>query len=234
MVSLVCAEEIAYHEIRQRILDGRLAPGERLVHRAVAKDLDMSSNPVVLALRMLERDGLVVNTPGLGACVRVWNKEEIIDSYHIRAFLEALAARLCAERHLSPDMDAIDKAHMAYQLSNSRQDAEANVLADIDLHMMIAQGAHCADLERIFENMSLIHRCMNAFGIYLNVPRLLGSEFRDTHAPIIAAIRARDMCAAEQAARTHVEESLARNLAWIEQVSTVLESSGHIRSGTRR
>lgn len=234
MDSLVCAEEIAYHEIRQRILDGRLSPGERLVHRVVAKDLNMSSNPIVLALRMLERDGLVVNTPGLGACVRVWTKEEIVDSYHIRAFLEALAARLCAERHTGADMDAIDTIHEKVRMSYDHQDSEANVAMDLELHITIARGAHCLDLERIFENMSIIHRSMNAFGIYLKVPRLLGKEYRDSHQPIVEAIRARDAAVAESNARRHVEESLATNLAWLDQITAALETSQLIRPSIRR
>ncbi|MHB9035710.1 MAG: GntR family transcriptional regulator [Armatimonadota bacterium] len=224
MASLVCFEEIAYNEIRQRILDGRLAPGVRLVHRTLAKELEMSPNPVVLALRMLERDGLVTNTPGLGACVRVWTPAEIIDSYHIRAFHEALAARLCAERHTAAEMGAIDIANEEVKQSFDSSDAGATVLAELSLHVAIVRGTHCRDLERIFENMAIVHRCMTAFGITLNVPRLESTTVRDIHAPLVEAIRARDADAAEKAAREHVEDSLARNLAWIEKVSAVLEN----------
>ncbi|OFX16383.1 MAG: hypothetical protein A2Z18_03330 [Armatimonadetes bacterium RBG_16_58_9] len=221
---------MAYNEIRQRILDGRLAPGVRLVHRTLARVLGTSPNPIVLALRMLERDGLVTNTPGLGACVRTWSPAEIIDSYYIRAFHEALAARLCAERHTPAEMAAIDAAHEAVKQSfDNDDDAGSSVLAELRLHVAIVRGTHCPDLERIFENLAIVHRCMTAFGITLNVPRLLGPAVRDIHVPMVEAIRARDMDAAETAAREHVEDSLARNLAWIEKVSAALERGTSIR-----
>jgi DNA-binding GntR family transcriptional regulator len=223
MASLICAEEIAYGEIRHRILDGRLAPGVRLVHRGLAKELGMSPNPVVLALRMLERDGLVTNTPGLGACVRKWTPAEIVDSYHIRAFHEALAARLCAERYSSADIDAIERANELVKQTVDARDSESNVLRELEFHVAVARGAHCPDLERVFENLAIVHRCMTAFGVSLNVPRLLSPAIRDNHQPIVDSIRARDLDGAERAAREHVEDSLARNLAWIEKVSAVME-----------
>ncbi|MCL5103173.1 MAG: GntR family transcriptional regulator [Armatimonadetes bacterium] len=233
MSSLICAEEIAYSELKQRVLDGRLAPGERLVHRALAKDLGMSPNPVVLALRMLERDGLVTNTPGLGARVRTWTREEIVDSYHIRAFHEALAARLCAERATMSDLEAINKAHEAILQSVDELDAKANIKAELDFHIAIAKGAHCPDLERVFENLSIVHRSMTAFGISLNVPRLLSPQIREIHTTIIEAIKNRDPDAAEKAARDHVEGSLARNLAWIEKISAAMVDSAASRMGSR-
>ena len=41
MPALICAEEVAYNEIKSRVLDGSLIPGTRLVHRTMAKDLGM-------------------------------------------------------------------------------------------------------------------------------------------------------------------------------------------------
>ncbi|MHB9037429.1 MAG: GntR family transcriptional regulator [Armatimonadota bacterium] len=220
---IVRAEEIAYNEAKRRILDGRLAPGTRLVHRVLANELGVSSSPVVLALRMLERDGLVVNTPGLGACVRNWTRDEIVDSYRIRAFHEALAARLCAERALSYDLEAIRAANEAIKRSVDAQDSKANVWAELDFHLAIARGANCPDLQRLYENLSIVHRSMTAFGISLNVPRLLTAKIRDNHDPIVEAIRLKEPDMAERAAREHVEDSLARNLAWIEEVTAAIK-----------
>lgn len=233
MLALAYAEEKAYAEIKQRILDGRLAPGARLVHRMLAKELQMSPSPLVPALRMLERDGLVANTPGLGACVRVWTREEIIDSYHIRAFHEALAARLCAERAGAPDLAAIAAANDAIKQSVDALDADANVRAELEFHTAIVRGAHCPDLERMSENLSIVQRSMTAFAIILKVPRLLGREIRGIHDPIVEAIARRDPDAAEQAARKHVEDSLARNLAWIEQVTAAISADTSSRSSWR-
>ena len=88
-------------------------------------------------------------------------------------------------------------------------------------------------LERVFENLSIVHRSMTAFGISLNVPRLLSQQVRDIHVPIIKAIKEHDPDAAEKAAREHVEQSLARNLAWIEKISAAMVDNAGSRIGAR-
>jgi len=222
MASLVCAEEVAYNEIKQWILNGKLAPGARLVHRSLAKQLGVSPNPVVLALRMLERDGLVVNTPGLGACVRTWTRSEMIDLYRIRAVQEGLASRLCAERVTPADMAALLAASEAFKQSTDSGDIEANIQADVEFHAAVVRGTHCPDLERLIENLAIMRCSMRAFGMSLNIPRLMSPAVRDVHDPIVEAIVARDPVAAERAGRKHVEDSLERNLAWIEEVAAAL------------
>jgi DNA-binding FadR family transcriptional regulator len=65
---------------------------------------------------------------------------------------------------------------------------------------------------------------MTAFGVNLNVPRLLTPSIRKIHKPIIDAIKRKDPDAAERVARKHVEDSLARNLAWIDKVSAAMSN----------
>lgn len=229
MPFIIRSEEIAYNEIKQRILSGRLAPGGRLVHRTLAKELGMSAIPVLLALRMLERDGLVSNTPGLGATVRQWTQEEIIDLYQIRAFIESLAARLCAERATTANLEEICNAEKAFAESIDSHDSEDNIRADINLHVAIVRGAHCFDLERMTETLAIIHCSMRAFGLSLKIPRLMSAANKELHAPLVQAILKKDPKAAEREGRVHVEQSLARNLAWVERVSAAMANKKSLR-----
>jgi len=190
------------------------------VHRTLAKELGMSPNPVVLALRMLERDGLVVNTPGLGACVRRWNCEEITDLFRLRASQEGLAARLCAERADSAELAAIHSSDEAFRRSIETHDPDANIQADVGFHLAVVRGAHFPDLERIIENLSIMQCSMKAFGASLGIPRLMSRDYIDLHTPIIQAIEKRNPDAAEEAARSHVEGSLQRNLAWVKEMGS--------------
>ncbi len=190
------------------------------MHRTLAKELGMSPNPVVLALRMLERDGLVVNTPGLGACVRRWNCEEITDLFRLRASQEGLAARLCAERADSAELAAIHSSDEAFRRSIETHDPDANIQADVGFHLAVVRGAHFPDLERIIENLSIMQCSMKAFGASLGIPRLMSRDYIDLHTPIIQAIEKRNPDAAEEAARSHVEGSLQRNLAWVKEMGS--------------
>lgn len=231
MVTLLSAEEIAYNEIKQQILDGRLRPGARLVLRTLGKQLNVSLTPITLGLRMLERDGLVVSVPGVGAYVRDWDRKEIINLYEIRAFQEALAARLCAREATSVDIERISSANEAFMRSIDEDDAEANVQADVDFHMAVVRGTHSPDLERMTENLSIMRCSMRMFALSLKIPDLvtkslrLSRDLRDVHQPIIDAIVSRDLDAAEKAARQHVEQSLDRNRVWIDEVTNVVLSN---------
>ena len=220
---LQCSEEVAYKKIKQRILDGTLAPGARLVHRVLAKEFGMSPNPVVLALRMLERDGLIVNTPGLGARIRLWNRDEIEDLYRIRALQEALAARLCATRAGQDEINSIKTANEMFKKGIDEEDVEANIQADVALHLSIVAGAHCPDLQRVIENLSIMQCSMKAFGMRLGTAREMSSHVRDMHEPLVQAIAAGEAGLAERLAREHVETSLEKSMPWITEVAKALE-----------
>lgn len=221
--ALLCSEEVAYREIKQRILDGRLAPGARLVHRVLAKELDMSPNPVVLALRMLERDGLIVNTPGLGACVRQWTCTEIEDLYHMRSLQEALASRLCTQRATQDEIDNVKTANNMFKEGIDKGDIEENIRADVGLHLAIVAGAHSPDLQRVVENLSIMQCSMKVFGISLGIPREMSTQVRDVHDPLVQAIVDRKPKLAERLAREHVEQSLKRSIPWIKEVAEAFE-----------
>ncbi|MBI2842883.1 MAG: GntR family transcriptional regulator, partial [Armatimonadetes bacterium] len=142
-------ERAAYSEIKQRIIDGRLPLGSRLVLRNLAQELGVSLIPVVEAVRMLERDGLVANVrsrgPGRGAQVRTWTRDEIVDLFKIRASLEALAADFCAERATDDEIAAVLTANEMFKDSTERHDSEMHIQADVEFHKAVVRGAHCPD-----------------------------------------------------------------------------------------
>ena len=69
----------------QRIVSGELQPGERLVETRIAQELGTSQAPVREALRDLELLRLVESEPFRGSRVRVFDEEELIEVYPVRA-----------------------------------------------------------------------------------------------------------------------------------------------------
>ena len=63
-------QERVYRTVRQRIVDGTLSPGSRLVADGLARELDVSPVPVREALRRLEAEGFVDYELNVGARVR--------------------------------------------------------------------------------------------------------------------------------------------------------------------
>jgi len=84
--------------IRQGILTGRFAPGQRLIVRDLMQEIAYSRSTLREAFRRLEADKLVTFVPNRGFCVQRLAPDEMRDLYRIREQLEGLAARLAAER----------------------------------------------------------------------------------------------------------------------------------------
>lgn len=100
----------ALDNLRQAIIDGRLAPGARLTERELTEMLGVSRTVVREALRSLEAEGLVHVIPNKGPVVRALTAAEAEDLYQIRAVLEGLAARLFVEHASARQIEQLAKA----------------------------------------------------------------------------------------------------------------------------
>lgn len=89
-------------KIRELILQGSLAPGQRITESALAELLGISRTPVRQALPALAQDGLLTPVGKQGYAVRAFTAEESYVALEARAALEGLAGRAAAERGLQP------------------------------------------------------------------------------------------------------------------------------------
>jgi DNA-binding GntR family transcriptional regulator len=97
----------AYEHLRAAIVEGRLAPNERLVEEELAARIGTSRANVRAVLARLEAEGLVSREHNRGARVRVIGVDEAIEILEVRATIEALVARRAAERAADADRDRL-------------------------------------------------------------------------------------------------------------------------------
>lgn len=90
-------KDTALEQLRLAIMTGQLAPGQRLVERAICEQLGVSRTVVRECIRHLESEHLVTFSAG-GSSVAVLESDEIRQIYHLRAMLESEAVRHCAEQ----------------------------------------------------------------------------------------------------------------------------------------
>lgn len=100
--------------VRDQILNGKLAPGERLDQDAIAATHGMSRLPVREALIALEKEGLVVVTQRRGAYVAQFEPEDVIDQYEAYGLIASMAAGRAAERLTAEQLDALRRAHQQF------------------------------------------------------------------------------------------------------------------------
>lgn len=87
-----------YGALREGILTGRLAPGDRLRQQELATQFDVSHSPVREAIARLASEGLVTVRPRRGAEVNALDPTEVAEIYEVRILLEPAALDLAFER----------------------------------------------------------------------------------------------------------------------------------------
>ena len=89
--------------LRERVLSGEIAPGERLHQVPLSESLGVSRTPLREALAQLANQGLLVYEPNRGYEVRAFSTTEIVAAFNVRSRLEGLACSLAAQRGLSEE-----------------------------------------------------------------------------------------------------------------------------------
>jgi GntR family transcriptional regulator of vanillate catabolism len=97
--------------LRERVLGGEFAPGDRLTELDLAARLGASRTPIRQALVRLAHEGLLDAQPSGGFRVRTFTLDDVWDAIEIRGVLEGTAARLAAERLTSPaDLEGLRRS----------------------------------------------------------------------------------------------------------------------------
>ena len=206
--------EIAYDTIRDAILSGRHAPGQRLVTEELAKELGVSRMPVREALHRLEVAGLITITPHKGAVVSELSEAEVAEIFHIRAVLEGLATRL-ATTQLTP----VDHKRLSTLLEEMERAAGAHdpgkaLVINRDFHTVIWKAARAPRLRELLEN--LYDACQRFRNLSVLLPGRLG-QISQEHRRIARALAQGDAAAAERHANAHYEGTARRLLRSIER-----------------
>lgn len=90
--TLTVPEQVAA-QVGDRIIAGRIAPGERIVEQDLAVEFRVSRGPIRDAIRILEREGLATIHARRGAVATELSVDEVGEIVEIRAALLETAAR---------------------------------------------------------------------------------------------------------------------------------------------
>lgn len=102
--------ERVYLALRRDIVEGRYAPGQRIVEQTLATEAEVSRTPVREAVRRLETEGLVVTVRNRGAHVRPLTESDVADLYEARSRIEGFVAELAARRAVPADVASLNLA----------------------------------------------------------------------------------------------------------------------------
>jgi GntR family transcriptional regulator, trigonelline degradation regulator len=190
-------------ELRNSIVDGRYAPGSRLIERVLCEEMQVSRTVVREALRQLESEHLISMVPNIGPIVRHLTKDEVRGLYEVRAVLESLAAGACAAR-VTPEIVA--RLDGALELIESLSDDDIPGLLrgkDAFIHILIDGSGNAV----IGEMLASIHaRVSQLRAVTLQSPGRLRITVGELH-QVRNAVAEGDTEGASTAARRHVESA---------------------------
>ena len=151
--------ERVHAALSDAIASGALAPGERIRQEDVAERLAVSRQPVLQALRLLKKDGLVQDAPGRGVVVAPLEPEWLAHLYAVRGALDSLAAKLAAERRAVLDPALLADGRRAAAAGDIR----AMIAADLAFHRAIYEASGNPFIARSAEPLWLqLSRAMGA------------------------------------------------------------------------
>lgn len=191
------AEEVA-SELRDLILSGRLASGERIDQDAVADAHGMSRLPVREALIALEQEGLVENTPRRGAYVARLDPEDVQDQYEVYGLVAGVAAARAAERLGAAEIAALRKAHEQFVKAKG---GAAQQRSNEDFHRIINRAAG----RRLRSVLGLLARSLPSHHYMFD--SAWGALAATHHARVLEAIERRDPAGARAAMIEHLVAS---------------------------
>ena len=211
--------DAVFEQLRMRLEDGSLAPGDRLPsERELAEQMRVSRPVVREAINMLVGQGLLEIRARRGVFVRAaaspgWGDpltnligdsiDRLIELLEVRRILESQTASLAAEFATAHDID--DLSQLIDELEQVHRRRATGEAADARFHARIAQAAGNTVLMHL---MATLHKAMTRSSLVV-ASRFQASElYRETilrqHRAIFEAIRAHD----PDAARGRIQEHL--------------------------
>ncbi|TRV73047.1 GntR family transcriptional regulator [Streptomyces sp. 130] len=195
------AKQYALERLRKAILQGEMAPAQRLVENELAEQYDVTRASIRAALLDLASEGLVERVRNRGSRVRVVTVEEAVEITECRMALEGLCAAKAAEVATDAQLDEL--TGLGEAMSKAVADGDPVFYSELnhDLHARIrdisGQQTAVGLLERL--NAQLVrHR----FQLALRPGR--PQQSLNEHLAVIEAIATRDPRAAEAAVRAHL------------------------------
>jgi GntR family transcriptional regulator, rspAB operon transcriptional repressor len=193
-----------YHHLRERILKGEVAPGERLIEAKIAREIGTSRTPVREALHSLELEKLIRSIPRVGYVVEEMSREEVEQICAIRGAIEGLAVRWAMERGREKLLKGLRRIILKQEEAIARDRLEAYVELDAQFHELISRMSGSLRLVELTENL---RRHMLRYRIQCVHVKETALRSLEGHRRILAALESARVETVTETIREHLEEA---------------------------
>jgi DNA-binding GntR family transcriptional regulator len=159
MAAVIAIARRALHQevaagLRQRLVEGHIAPGAKLNERELSESLNVSRTPLREAIKMLAAEGLVDLLPNRGAVAAQLDAQAVADAFEVIAGLEGLAGELAAQRITEPELAEIRALQYEMLAAFTRRDLPAYYRLNAQIHERINAAARNPVLTRTWRTVN--------------------------------------------------------------------------------
>lgn len=197
--------EKVYDILKQLIIDGEIAPGERIIETEYSNKFQISRTPIREAIRMLELEGLVESQPTGGVLVKQITEDEIAEVYKIRIALEGIVLEEVIKKAKASDIKHIEKVLKDTEKAFDNNDTPAVFELFSKFNMTLYDIANLSKVTGMINNINLYLKRFRKLSV--ESPIRKDDAFRD-HVNILEAIKKKDLSAALFINRAHLEKSM--------------------------
>ncbi len=192
--------------IRDSIIEGKIKPGERLLEPDVAKTLGVSRTPLREAFLQLESEGFLKVNPRKGALVAETSPDDAEETYVIKGALEALAARLAAEKINDRQIDELIALNKKMEAIAQAKNKDYKTFLELNsaFHQKIFECSGNTKLNKMIN--TLRNQTLRYNYIFLSLLSHLEESVAE-HYDIISALKKRKPDEAETYVKKHNESA---------------------------
>jgi DNA-binding GntR family transcriptional regulator len=187
--------------IRGLIVQGELAPGERVPERELCERFGISRTPFREALKVLASEGLVDLQHQRGAVVSTITTHDVDDMFQVMGVLEALAGELACARASDAEISAIEDFHREMLACYREHDLNGYFQYNQRIHEAIMQAAGNPVLGNLYGTLSVRIRRARYMA---NLSKARWDQAVAEHEEILAALKSRDDKRLGQLLRDHL------------------------------
>jgi DNA-binding GntR family transcriptional regulator len=194
------------------ILQGKVAPGARLVEYELQKRYRISRAVIRESFRILEQRKLLITVPRKGTFVREITRKDIEEIFPIRAVLEGLAAKLAMESVTNENLAAMTVSLSQMRQAAARKDFKSYLEYHAKYHEALI--IPCGN-DSLIELISELRMYIMWYRFsYLYVQQFFESDL-SSHQEILDVVKGKDPALAEQAVRNHILGALGSYLDFL-------------------
>lgn len=195
-----------YRRIKHLIVTCQLLPGTPLQEQELSESMEVSRTPIREALRTLASEGLVEIRAHRGARVAHISRQDLLDAYEAREWLEPVAAAKAAQRIDAATLEKIEAViEKMLDEPSTHEEAVQALQADLEFHKLIMNAAGNRFVLSFVNEM----RAINQRAAYF-VPPGRYHQSKEEHRAILDAMRAHNTELTERLMREHIKAAASR------------------------